>query len=350
MVTVKKIIAVLCVVLVVVFCFLKFSSGQKALDEGALKDMILSAARQRAQTDFAPDILFDNFPASAWLFAKKYGYDTDPDVVLGYDRVLETAEETAEGPGKGNLKVSAQGKVYELPMPDRVMSQVHYSFYSMCPLEVTLFYDGRGKEISEWAKEFKDIAIVAGSPDGRELYGAGENSRIVYAIDGNKVSNIKITFYSKNREKINSLKASVAEALRKSLKPVYAGEWVFRSQWSVPNGWIEKRSDLEEFTRLQLKDFSYSVSVPLLKGEIVLWNGYFIEGVLYFTYDSWKKASPVLSKFNIPEIELSETRDGDIVEVKISDRLLKQVFLYLQGLMNSNSYDKLRKTTLEMMD
>jgi len=79
----------------------------------------------------------------------------------------------------------------------------------------------------------------------------------------------------------------------------------------------------------------------------VLWNGYFVEGALYFTYDGWKKASVISKWFDIPEVDFTETRDGDIVEVRISDKLLKEIYLYLQRLMNSNDYDILRKTILE---
>jgi len=80
---------------------------------------------------------------------------------------------------------------------------------------------------------------------------------------------------------------------------------------------------------------------------MILWNGYFVEGVLYFTYDNWKKASVISKWFEVPEVDFSERRDGDIVEVRISDKLLKDIYLYLQRLMNSNSYDTLRKTILE---
>jgi len=55
---------------------------------------------------------------------------------------------------------------------------------------------------------------------------------------------------------------------------------------------------------------------------MILWNGYFVEGVLYFTYDNWKKASVISKWFEVPEVDFSERRDGDIVEVRISDKLL----------------------------
>jgi len=318
------------------FCF----SGPKPMDEETFRAGVISAIRQRMEADYAPDLLFDDFPASAWIFAQRYGYKTYPDVRLGYDVVLEMAE----GSKKGNFKVRVQNDVYELPFPDRVMSRVRYSFYSACPLEVVLYYDGRDKDIVEWVKIFKDIPVAGGSADGRELYGAGNNVRIVYRLKENKTKEIEITFYSEYRKKLDETNV---EILEKSLKKTKAGDWVLRSQWCVPNSWIERRVDFEEFSRLQLKDFSYSLSVPILKGEIVLWNGYFVEGALYFTYDGWKKASVISKWFDIPEVDFTETRDGDIVEVRISDKLLKEIYLYLQRLMNSNSYDMIRKTILE---
>lgn len=318
------------------FCF----SGPKPMDEETFRAGVISAIRQRMEADYAPDLLFGDFPASAWLFAQRYGYKTYPDVRLGYDVVLETAE----GSKKGNFKVRVQNDVYELPFPDRVMSRVRYSFYSACPLEVVLYYDGRDKDIVEWVKIFKDIPVAGGSADGRELYGAGNNVRIVYRLKENKTKEIEITFYSEYRKKLDETNV---EILEKSLKKTKAGDWVLRSQWCVPNSWIERRVDFEEFSRLQLKDFSYSLSVPILKGEIVLWNGYFVEGALYFTYDGWKKASVISKWFDIPEVDFTETRDGDIVEVRISDKLLKEIYLYLQRLMNSNDYDILRKTIFE---
>lgn len=333
----KKIVIV-GVLTVVFICLFYFFRSPKPMDEETFRNSVLSAARQKMEADCTPDLLFDDFPASAWLFAQKYGYKSNPDILLGYDIVLETAE----GSAKGKFKVRTKNKVYDMPLPDRLSSKVYYSFYSMCPLEVKLMYDGRGRDIASWVKELGSIPVAGGSSDASELYGAEDNVRVRYRMKGNKVVEAEVLFTSGIK-----MKNIAPEILERSLKPKKAGEWVLRSQWCVPNPWVERRTDLEEFTRLELKDFSCSLSVPILKGEIMLWNGYFVEGVLYFTYDGWKKASVISKWFDVPEVEFSEKRDGDVVEVRISDKLLKDIFLYLQRLMNSNSYDTLRKTILE---
>jgi len=336
----KKIVFAVSALAVAVLCFFVFRPDSKPMDEESFKNAIMFAVRQRMEADYAPDLLFDDFPASAWLFAQKYGYSVDSDVMLGYDVVLESAKGSFK---QESFKVRAGDVVYDIPFPDRVTSRVRYSFYSACPLEVVLRYDGRDRDIVWWTKVFKDMPVAGGSADGRELYGATDRTRIVYRTDGSKVKEIEVAFYSEKRKKADAAAPEILEALKKTK----AGDWVLRSQWCVPNSWIERRADFEEFSRLQLRDFSYSLSVPLLKGEMILWNGYFVEGVLYFTYDNWKKASVISKWFEVPEVDFSERRDGDIVEVRISDKLLKDIYLYLQSLMNSNSYDTLRKTILE---
>lgn len=314
-------------------------SKEKPFDEASFSDLVMKVARQRMETDFVPDIVINDFPASAWLFAKKYGYDVT-DVPVEYDSVLEIAEGKAEG----TMTIYSGDKLYEIPFPDRIVSRTHYSFYTMCPMEVSLYYSER-KSLVEWAGIFKDISVVAGSPDGRELYGSKDNVRIKYSMDGDAVSEVEITFYSRHRSKIKSMKKEVADAIF-SMDAIRAGDWVLRSQWHVPNEWMVRSTSFEEITHVYLKDFSWSLSVPLLKGEIVLWNGCFIEGALYFTYDGWKQAESMTEWFNIPEVQFSRSRDGDIVEVKISDKLMKEILSYI-GLLNSNSYDTLRKTFLE---
>jgi len=49
------------------------------------------------------------------------------------------------------------------------------------------------------------------------------------------------------------------------------------------------------------------------------------------------------------DVQFSLSRNGDIVEVKISDELMKDIFSYL-GLINSGFNDKLRETYLERME
>jgi len=83
----------------------------------------------------------------------------------------------------------------------------------------------------------------------------------------------------------------------------------------------------------------------LVRGEMVLWNGYFMEAKLYFTDGEWGKVSPVLLSWfaDIPEtVEFRTSRDGNIVEVSVADNLLKDIFLFSQRLNNSNVYDILK--------
>lgn len=338
------VIALICLVFVSCRLFL-FKEKKETITDEEIKNLTMSVIRQRLETSFTPDILVEDLPASAWLLSQEYeNCELKGDYRLGYDISLEISDfkETS-----GNLNLFVRDKFYELPFPDRIITKVHYSFYSLCPYEVALLYDGKGKDLIEWAKIFKDIAVVAGSPDGRELYGASEDSRLIYRMEGEKVKEIEIVFYSAFKGKIELLKKTLIENLRLISREVRAGDWVLRSQWNVPNSWIERREDFEDFSRIQLKDFSFSLSVPLLKGEIVLWNGYFVEGVLYFTYDNWRKASDIKSWFGLPEVSIEESRDGDLVEVRISDKLLKDIFSYIQQLINSNNCDILRKTILE---
>ena len=336
----KKILVGIGIILVVVGCFFFFRREEKPFDEAAFKDLVVKMARQRVETDFVPDIVIDDFPASAWLFAKKYGYEVT-DVPVGYDAVLEVAE----GKREGTIKIYSGDKLYELPFPDRLVSRTHYSFYTICPMEVSLYYTEK-KSLVEWAEVFKDISVVAGSPDGRELFGVNENARIKYTMDGDTVSEVEVTFYSQHRNKIKSAKKAVMDAIF-LMNPIRAGDWLLRSQWNVPNEWVDWRVSFEEITHVYLKDFSWTFSVPLLRGEIVLWNGCFVEGVLYFTYDSWKQVEAMESWFR--DVQFSLSRNGDIVEVKISDELMKDIFSYL-GLINSGFNDKLRETYLERME
>lgn len=326
--------------LAVCACFFTFFREEEIIDEKNFTETVKSVVRQRMETDFVPDVLFDDYPASAWLFAQKHGYKTY-DILLGYDSILEVAI----GKGDGSFTVFYPGGSCELPLPDRVVSRVHYSLYALCPYEVSLIYNGNNKELTEWTAVFKDFPVAAGSPDGRELYGTNGSVRIIYRLNENKVENVEITFYSNNGGKIKALKKKVLDVLF-SLKPIRAGDWIFRSSWSVPNEWVDVRSDVGEFTYLQLRDFSFSDDLPMLKGEIVLWNGYFVEGKLYFTHDVFRKAS---LDFSVPEVTVRESREDNIVTVTISDGLLKDVYSYLQNLINSNNYDILRKTFLERM-
>lgn len=339
----KKVVLLLIGIgIVLYFCIFLLRPTEKPFDEAAFKDLVMKTTRQRAEADFVPDIVIDDFPASAWLFAQKYGYKTT-DVLLGWDFMLEIAE----GKKEGKMTVYSGDNFFELPFPDRLVSRTHYSFYTICPMEVSLYYTEK-KSLVEWAEVFKDISVVAGSPDGRELYGARDNVRIKYTMDGEDVSEVEVTFYSQHRSKFKVVKKEVMDALY-LMNPIRAGDWLLRSQWNVPNEWVDRRMSFEEITRVHLKDFSWSLSVPLLKGEIVLWNGCFVEGVLYFTYDNWKRAETMADWFRFAGVQFSVSRSGDIVEVKISDELMKDIFSYL-GLLNSNNYDKLRKTFLERME
>ena len=341
MVIMKKIMLYVGVaVLVVCTCFFAFFREEEIFDEKRFTETVKSVVRQRMETDFVPDVLFDDYPASAWLFAQKYGYKTY-DILLGYDSLLEVAS----GKGDGSFTVFYPSGSCELPLPDRVVSRVHYSLYALCPYEVSLIYNGNNKELTEWTAVFKDFPVAAGSPDGRELYGTNGSARILYRLKDGAVNAVELTFYSDNGRKIKALKKKVLDVLS-SLKPIRAGDWIFRSSWSVPNEWVDVRSDVGEFTYLQLRDFSFSDDLPMLKGEIVLWNGYFVEGKLYFTHDVFRKAS---LDFSAPEVTVRESREDNIVTVTISDGLLKDVYSYLQNLINSNNYDILRKTFLERM-
>lgn len=338
----KKIFIGIGVGVVLCLCLFLFWPTEKPFNETAFKDLVVKTARQRAETDFVPDIIIDDFPASAWLFAQKYGYKAT-DIPLEWDFMLEIAE----GKKEGVMTIYSNGKLYELPFPDRLVSRTHYSFYTICPMEVSLFYNEK-KSLIEWVEVFKDISVVAGSLDGRELYGAKDNVRIKYTVDGEEVLEVEVTFYSQHRDKLKSIKKEAMDALY-SMDAIHAGDWLLRSQWNIPNEWIDRRVSFEEITRVYLKDFSWSLSALLLKGEIVLWNGCFVEGVLYFTYDNWKRAEGMADWFRATGVQFSTSRDGDIVEVKISDGLMKDIFSYL-GLLNSNNYDKLRKTFLERME
>ncbi len=321
-----------------------FRPTEKPFDASTFKDLVVKAMHQRSEADFVPDIIIDDFPASAWLFAKKYEYNIT-DIPLGWDFTLEIAEKK-EGK-EGTIAIYSGDKLYELPFPDRLVSRVHYSFYTMCPMEVSLYYTEK-KKLTEWASVFKDISVVAGSMDGRELYGAKDNVRIKYTVEDEDATQVEITFFSKHRGKIKFVKKEVMDALY-SLDAIQAGDWLLRSQWNVPNEWIDSRINFEEISRVYLTDFSWSLSAPLLRGEIVLWNGCFIEGVLYFTYDNWLKVQNIVDWFNIPEVQFSSRRDGDIVEVQISDVLMKDIFSYLQ-LLDSGFYGKIRETYLERME
>lgn len=340
--TKKVVLLLIGIGIVSCLCFFLLRPTEKPFNEAAFKDLVVKTARQRAETDFVPDIIIDDFPASAWLFAQKYGYKAT-DIPLEWDFMLEIAE----GKKEGVMTIYSNGKLYELPFPDRLVSRTHYSFYTICPMEVSLFYNEK-KSLIEWVEVFKDISVVAGSLDGRELYGAKDNVRIKYTVDGEEVLEVEVTFYSQHRDKLKSIKKEVMDALY-SMDAIRAGDWLLRSQWNVPNEWVDRRMSFEEITRVYLKDFSWSLSAPLLKGEIVLWNGCFVEGVLYFTYDNWKQAEGMADWFRATGVQFSTSRDGDIVEVKISDELMKDIFSYL-GLLNSNNYDKLRKTFLERME
>lgn len=336
----KKIVLLLIGVGIISFlCFFSFRSTKEPFDETTFKNLIMKTMYQRAEADFVPDIIIDDFPASAWLFAKKYEYKAT-EVLLGWDSVLEIAE----GKGEGTMTIYLGEELYQLPFPSVLISRTHYSFYTICPMEVSLFYNEK-KSLTEWVGIFKDIPIMASSVDGKELWGAKDNIRIKYTLNGEDVSGIEVTFYSQHRSKFKAIKKEMMNALY-SMTPIRAGDWLLRSQWNVPNEWVDSRIDFEEISRIYLKDFSWSLSVPLLKGEIVLWNGYFIEGVLYFTYDNWRQAEDIANWFQ--DIQFSVSRSGDVIEVKISDELMKDVFSYL-GLLNSDNYDKLRKTFLEGM-
>ena len=124
----KKILVGIGIILVAIGCFFFFRREEKPFDEAAFKDLVVKMARQRVETDFVPDIVIDDFPASAWLFAKKYGYEVT-DVPVGYDAVLEVAE----GKREGTMTVYSGDKFFELPFPDRLVSRTHYSFYTICP-------------------------------------------------------------------------------------------------------------------------------------------------------------------------------------------------------------------------
>lgn len=327
------------ILIAVVLCFFFFRPVERPFDEAAFRDLVIRTARQRVEADFVPDIVIDDFPASAWLFAKKYGYDV-VDIPVEYDSVLEAAE----GKKEGTMKIYLDNKLYELPFPNKIVSRTHYSFYTICPLEVSLYYNEK-KSLVEWAGVFKDISVIAGSADGRELFGVNGNTRIKYTMDGDNVSEVEVTFCSQHRNKIKSVKKEVMDAIL-LMKPIRAGDWLLRAQWNVPNEWVDERVNFEEITRVYLNDFSWTFSVPLLKGEIVLWNGCFVEGALYFTYDSWKQVKDIENWFR--DVQFSSSRNGDIVEVKISDDLMKDIFSYL-GLINSGFNDKLRETYLERM-
>jgi len=314
---------------------------KQPFDESVFKNLVVGAMQQRAEINFVPDIIIDDLPASAWLFAKKHEYNIT-DIPLGWDFVLEIAE----GKKEGKMKIYADDKFYELPFPDKLVSRVHYSFYTICPMEVTLYYNEK-KSLAEWASVFKDVPVVAGSVNERELYGAKDNVRIKYTVEGEDVTQVEATFFSRHRGKIKSIKKEVMDMLY-SMDAIQAGDWLLRSQWNIPNEWVDSRINFEEISRVYLTDFSWSLSAPLLSGEIVFWNGCFIEGVLYFTYDNWLLAQNIAEWFNIPEVQFSYNRDGDIVKVRISDVLMKDIFSYLH-LLDSGFYDKLRKTYLERM-
>ena len=168
-----------------------FRPTEKPFDASTFKDLVVKAMHQRSEADFVPDIIIDDFPASAWLFAKKYEYNIT-DIPLGWDFTLEIAEKK-EGK-EGTIAIYSGDKLYELPFPDRLVSRVHYSFYTMCPMEVSLYYTEK-KKLTEWASVFKDISVVAGSMDGRELYGAKDNVRIKYTVEDEDATQVEITFF-----------------------------------------------------------------------------------------------------------------------------------------------------------
>lgn len=341
----KVLFAVVPIICIAALLFFFLNKKEPIVTEDELKKLALEVTRQRLESSFVPDILIDDLPASAWLLSHMIeNCEFRADIRLNYDIALEVSEFTNK---EEDLTVFIRNKIYELPCPDVVVSKVYYSFYSMCPYEVAFLYNGEDKSLVEWAKIFKDVAVVAGSPDGRELYGASEDSRIVYRMDEEKVKEIEITFFSSAKGQIESLKKSLLDDLRLFSRKVDAGEWVLRSHWNIPNSWIEEQTNFEDYSRIYLKDYSFSFSVPILKGEVVLWNGYFVEGILYFTYDNWKKVSGIKSWFDIPEVSFTESRDGELMKIEISDKLLKDIFSYIQQLINSSNCDILRKTILE---
>jgi len=124
----KKIFIGIGVGVVLCLCLFLFWPTEKPFNETAFKDLVVKTARQRAETDFVPDIIIDDFPASAWLFAQKYGYKAT-DIPLEWDFMLEIAE----GKKEGVMTIYSNGKLYELPFPDRLVSRTHYSFTRYVP-------------------------------------------------------------------------------------------------------------------------------------------------------------------------------------------------------------------------
>jgi len=357
----KKIIFIaIAIVVMSVFLFLKKEEVHPPISPEEFREAAIDAMRRRAELTESPDILINNFPASAWVLAKKNDkYALMADYLLDHDIVFEAA--ATKEKLKGTIKITIDNANYELPQPDTVLSYVFYSFYSMCPYRVILQYvPGENTDIAHWVKTFRNVgSIVGGSADGSRLYIQNGNVKVIIYIQNDKTVFVEVHIWSENKRKIDAVKSDLLRNLKGLAgNAISRGDWVFRSPWAVPGEWINSQIPLGSAVKYITNDYSYTAPAMPLHGEFVMWNGYLVEINLFFTKPEWIKASPVILEWFGLHSEAQETvtedsfrikvsYDDDVVAFSVRDDRLTEVFAYMQELNKSNNYGMIRQAVVE---